>query len=313
LWVHKAGWIKESKNNEWSANLKYMQRTRFEYLNPYGDFPMLASLSPNQNLWSTGVNFSINLGYKHSYHYFTGKGDISTHLRTSMPWSDAQYGLISVNWLNKQNLGNKLEFRTRVYAAIGQGHNFPAESAVYVWGANPEDLQDNKFTRDFGSIPISDMNVATSSIGGALGMGGGLNIRGMQGYMAPYSTADTILSFMRGNRGLSVNGELDFSRLFSFLPKISMLSGNIYLFADAGVMGIQSPNRTDYSGLLADAGLGMVFSVKNWNKLSSGKKQWFSGSSPLNLRLDLPFFVNAVPQSEKYFQFRWLLGINRAF
>lgn len=92
-----------------------------------------------------------------------------------------------------------------------------------------------------------------------------------------------------------------------------MLSGNIYLFADGGFMGIQSPKRTDYSGLLADAGLGMVFSLKNWNKLSSSKKPWFNGASPLNIRIDLPFFVNAVPESERHFQFRWVLGINRAF
>jgi hypothetical protein len=78
-------------------------------------------------------------------------------------------------------------------------------------------------------------------------------------------------------------------------------------------MGIQTAKRTDYSGILADAGLGMVVSIKNWNRLSPGKKQWFSGSAPLNIRFDLPFFVNAVPESQKHIQFRWVLAINRAF
>ena len=313
LWLHKAGWMKEEGNNEWSVNLQYMRRQRFAYLNPYADFPMMASLSPEQNLWSTGRNISLNVGYKHSYRYFTGKGSISTHFRTSTPWSDAQYGLVSVNWLNQQNLGDKLEFRTRVFGALGQGNNFPAESAIYVSGANPEELQFNKFTRDLGAIPLSDLNASASTIGQALGMGGGLNIRGMQGYLAPYNAGDTVLSFIRGNRGMAVNGELDFSRLLSFIPRISMFSGNIYLFADAGVMGIQTAKRTDYSGILADAGLGMVVSIKNWNRLSPGKKQWFTGSAPLNIRLDLPFFVNAVPESQKHIQFRWVLAINRAF
>jgi hypothetical protein len=65
--------------------------------------------------------------------------------------------------------------------------------------------------------------------------------------------------------------------------------------------------------LLADAGLGMVLSIKNWNRLTPRKKPWLMAASPLNIRLDLPFFVNAVPEGDDNLKFRWVLGINRAF
>ena len=35
--------------------------------------------------------------------------------------------------------------------------------------------------------------------------------------------------------------------------------------------------------------------------------------APLNIRFDMPFFVSAVQPGDEYLQFRWMLGINRAF
>jgi aminopeptidase N len=217
-----------------------------------------------------------------------------------------------VVWLNEMR-GNKLDLRTRVFAAIAKGNRLPAESALYTWGASPEELQDNKFTRDFGSIPLSDMNMNLSSIGSALSMGGGLNLRGMQGYLLPTKNGDTILAMFRGNRGASVNAELDFSKLFSFLPKFSMLSANIYVFGDAGVIGMPFRGKPVYSGLLADAGVGTLWTIKNWQKLSPRKKPWFRATAPLQIRADFPVFVNAVSNGDDYLKFRWVLGINKLF
>ena len=313
LWMHKLGWSLATAKGEWDASLKYMKRSRFEYLNPYGDFNMQATLNPEQGFWSEGSNFTANVGRKTNYRYFDGSGSIGLRIRTAMPWSDNRYGIISAEWLNKHNMG-KLELKTRVFAAAGEGKSIPSESAIYAWGANPEELQDNKFTRDLGAIPLSDMNTAASGLGNALGLGGGLNIRGMQGYMVPVQDGDTVLTFLRGSRGTAVNAELDFTRLFSFMPKLGMLSANIYLFGDAGIMGLNNfRGKMTYSGLLADAGLGMVLSIKNWNRLTPRKKPWLMAASPLNIRLDLPFFVNAVPEGDDNLKFRWVLGINRAF
>jgi len=233
-------------------------------------------------------------------------------LRNALTWGDARFSAVKATWLNEVR-GKKLDLHTRVFAIIAKGDRPPAESVVYAWGASPEELQDNKFARDFGSIPLSDMNMNMSNIGTAIGIGGGLNIRGMQGYLLPTAAHDTVLAMFRGNRGASVNAELDFSKLFSFLPKMSMLSGNIYFFGDAGVIGMPLNGKPVYSGLLADAGIGTVWSIKNWQKLSPKKNPWFKASAPLNIRVDFPLFVNAVAQGDEHFKFRWVVGVNKAF
>ncbi|MFT5479240.1 MAG: hypothetical protein ACI9NN_000191 [Bacteroidia bacterium] len=75
-----------------------------------------------------------------------------------------------------------------------------------------------------------------------------------------------------------------------------------YLFADAGVLAM---DRDHNSGLRVDAGLGFLLSIR-FNKFSSTK--------PLNLRLDLPFFLNRIPEDqENYLAMRYVVGINRAF
>jgi aminopeptidase N len=310
--MHKAGWFKDDHRGSWYVDWKYMQRHRFRYLYPYGDVNLRAAFLPGTGFWSRGVNNTLTLGRRQTYRTFNGNGSVDISLRNSIPWSDAQYGVAKVVWLNEMR-GNKLDLRTRVFAAIAKGNSLPAESALYTWGASPEELQDNKFTRDFGSIPLSDMNMNLSSIGSALSMGGGLNLRGMQGYLLPTKNGDTILAMFRGNRGASVNAELDFSKLFSFLPKFSMLSANIYVFGDAGVIGMPFRGKPVYSGLLADAGVGTLWTIKNWQKLSPRKKPWFRAAAPLQIRADFPVFVNAVSNGDDYLKFRWVLGINKLF
>jgi aminopeptidase N len=281
-------------------------------LYPYGDVNLRAGFLPQAGFWSNGINNSITLGRKQTYRTFHGNGSIDMSLRNALTWGNARFSMAKVTWLNEIR-GNKLDLRTRVFAAVAKGGRLPAESAIYAWGASPEELQDNKFTRDLGSIPLSDMNMNQSNIGAALAMGGGLNIRGMQGYLLPTATQDTVVAMFRGNRGASVNAELDFSRLFAFMPKISMLSANIYLFGDAGVMGMPLNGKPLYSGLLADAGIGTLWTIKNWQKLSPKKNPWFRASAPLNIRVDFPLFVNAVSQGDDHLKFRWVLGVNKAF
>ncbi|MEK0421332.1 MAG: hypothetical protein RLZZ161_1183 [Bacteroidota bacterium] len=310
--MHKAGWSMDGHKGTWYADWKYMQRQRFRYLYPYGNVNLRAGYIPQAGFWSSGINNTLTLGRKQTYRTFHGNGSIDISLRNTLPWGDAQFGLAKITWLNEIR-GSKLDLRTRIFAAVSKGNLLPAESAIYSWGASPEELQDNKFTRDIGSIPLSDMNMNFSNIGSALTMGGGLNIRGMQGYLLPTNTHDTVVAMFRGNRGASVNAELDFSKVFSFLPKISMLSGNVYLFGDAGFIGMPLNGKPIYSGILADAGIGTVWTLKNWQKLSPRKNPWFRASAPLNIRVDFPLFVNAVAQGDDYLKFRWVLGINKAF
>jgi hypothetical protein len=61
-----------------------------------------------------------------------------------------------------------------------------------------------------------------------------------------------------------------------------------------------------FSDPLADAGLGATLTISKWGPLTEFK--------PLTIRFDMPLFLSRVPANEKdYFQFRWLISINRAF
>ena len=60
------------------------------------------------------------------------------------------------------------------------------------------------------------------------------------------------------------------------------------------------------SDVMADAGIGTTLSIVRWGKLSNLK--------PLVIRFDMPFFVNRLPYEESdYLQFRWMIGVNKAF
>jgi aminopeptidase N len=177
-----------------------------------------------------------------------------------------------------------------------------------------EDRYDNKYARDLGNIPLSDVVFSMSDLGQNLHMGGSLNLRGFNGYALPISTTNGVLAGSRGNRGASVNTELDFSRLFGFMPKLSMLQFNVYAFGDAGIMAFPDAGKMLNTGILADAGLGTVVSIRNWGKLLSGKRQKIAtAAAPLRIRVDFPFFLNAVQQTDDYLKFRWLVGIGKAF
>jgi hypothetical protein len=61
-----------------------------------------------------------------------------------------------------------------------------------------------------------------------------------------------------------------------------------------------------FSDLRMDAGLGVAFTIKKWGVIEEVE--------PLTIRFDMPFFLNRTPSTDPDFvQFRWILGINRAF
>ena len=110
-----------------------------------------------------------------------------------------------------------------------------------------------------------------------------------------------------GTSGASLSTEVDFS---SILPYSIIRSGiGSYLFADAGVINIDEINRKNYitamSDIRADAGIGCIYTHRNWGPLEKPK--------PLIIRLDLPLFLNRPPYLEEYYQIRWILGIGRSF
>jgi aminopeptidase N len=140
--------------------------------------------------------------------------------------------------------------------------------------------------------------------------GGGLNLRGYAGYLAPEFDENGIITDFgyMGTSGASISTEVDFT---NYLPyEFKNLGIKYYAFADAGVITSKNLTMRDLLGsfneLRADAGIGLTYSFDSWGPLETVK--------PIIIRFDMPLFLNKPPATdEDFLQFRWILGVNRAF
>ncbi|MBI3502574.1 MAG: M1 family metallopeptidase [Bacteroidetes bacterium] len=307
--AYSAGFEKRDKNNlnRVYGFFKSMIRQRYE------DRAYL--LFPDE--WDNGMlNNTINLGYEHNYNYSWGTGKINLDLRSSTLMSDYDYANAHLTVVNKNRLGKKLNWNTRFFVQYGTGKNSPKESALYLAGANPEELMENKFTRSRGFFPDEWMGYGANV--NHFQMGGGLNLRGYAGYLAPQEDANGNIKFVyRGNSGAAFNTELEFDQLFKFIH-ITDQNGiikwaqktfklNTYLFGDVGVLNYNSSSENlKLADFRADAGAGAALTIKKWGPLQK--------VDPLTIRFDSPFFLNRIPAVEtNYTAFRWMIGVSRTF
>jgi len=263
----------------------------------------------NNKEWSyRQLNSAIHVGIDHAYKYRGGTGAINLNSRTSAFTNDFDFSAASLTAVNKNDLG-KININTRVFGQIGFGTRLPSESMLYAAGANNEDLMNNKYTRAMGFIPPDWGNYGTMT--NHFTAGGGLNLRGYSGYLLPEKDdAGNVTYHYKGATGASFNTEIEFGELFGFLDKKSSTRAvklQPYLFGDAGIININAPGTANVmSDVIVDAGAGITLNINRWWKLYNVK--------PLVIRFDVPFFVNRLPYAEEdYLQFRWMLGINRAF
>ena len=196
------------------------------------------------------------------------------------------------------------------------GENIPWESALFAASANPEALMENKFLRSAGFVP-TDWTGYSAITTNHLQQGGGLNLRGYAGYLIAEEKGGQILLGYKSRSGASLNAEMDFDGLVRFAPKAfrNWLHFDTYLFADAGLMELSrydslsaysalTPANT-WSSVRADAGLGVVLTIKKWGIFDKAK--------PLTVRFDMPLFLSHPPAGEDYLKFRYVVGIGRTF
>ncbi len=257
--------------------------------------------------WLTNrFNSSVTLGYERNYNYQRGTGLIDLQLRSSAIASDYDYASIRMTVVNKNTIG-KFNFNTRTFLQYGSGNNWASESQLYLASANPEELMDNKYTRSQGFFPPEWAGYGAST--NYFHAGGGLNLRGYAGYLAPeFDQNDNQRYTYKGNSGASVSAELEFDRLVKMKPIFrGMFKINTYLFGDAGIINYNYPNeKLAFPGLRADAGVGTALTIKRWGPLQM--------VNPLTIRFDMPLFLNTPPATDDDFvQFRWIIGIGRAF
>ncbi len=273
------------------------------------DLPQdMAYLIHSQEWGYQKLNSAIHVGLEHNYKYKKGLGNILLNVRSSAFTNDYDFSAATLTTVNKNNLG-KININTRLFAQIGFGSLLPSESMLYVAGANNEELMNNKYTRAMGIIPTNWGNYGV--ITNHFTAGGGLGLRGFSGYLLAQRNADGTLRYnYKGTTGASFSTEIEFGKLFSkFNPRFlkNSIKFQPYLFGDAGIINTNDAGKANVmSDLMADAGVGTTLSIVRWGKLYNIK--------PLTIRFDVPFFINRLPFAEtNYVQFRWVLGINKAF
>ncbi len=265
--------------------------------------------APLANNWGANAwNNSVQLGYERIMRYFGGNARIKLHTKNSALFSDYNFAEAGLELKNFNTIFG-MPLRTRLYGIYQTGNNIPMESQVFLAGANPEEMMDNKFT---SAAVLWDQTSFGTDFGNYQWLGGGLNIRGMTGYLAPVKEDSIFVSpLFAGRRGISFSGELDFDQFIKLKPKWfkHWLHIDAYVFGDAGfIAGNGQTNKIIGSNITADAGLGTAFTIKSWGR-KMGK------AKPFTFRLDFPFIVNRLPAASTadYLDFRMVFGINRSF
>jgi hypothetical protein len=109
----------------------------------------------------------------------------------------------------------------------------------------------------------------------------------------------------KGLSGASASVEIEVHKIKAIVKNTFKFTP--YLFADAGVINTNYVGENvAVSNVMADAGAGLALTIQRWWKLQTVK--------PLTIRADFPVFINRLPYAENdYLQFRWMIGVNRAF
>ena len=286
-----------SKKNRFYINLKSMYRPTFS------DLKYLI-----YDGWEKDkFNNTTSIGWTHYYRYSIGKGSFNVHLVNSSLLSDYSYSKASFESLHSTKIG-KTTLKTRVFAQYGTGDNWASESKLFLAGANPEELMENKFTRSQGFVPQDWTTYGATT--NNFQMGGGLNLRGYAGYLVPETNQyNEYVEAYKGHSGAAINAELEIHEILPIIK--NQPSFKTYIFGDAGLINTSTITKENYkeafSDLRADAGIGFAVNL-------NGRRN-FEMTKPLIFRVDIPFILTRYPDiDESYLQInRFVIGVGRAF
>ncbi len=294
------GWVLPNERTSVQAEVLYFQRS---------DSNSLTYLLYPEQWELEQLNGAVDLSLRHRYYHSNGTGDLLLETRNSSVGSGAAYSQVRLTAVNINELGS-LQLRTRGFGQFGSGAT-PRESALYLAGASPEEMMENKYVRSIGFVPYEWLGY-----GGNVNHfqhGGGLGLRGYAGYLAPEELSNGDLVFTHyGNTGLAASAELDLDGLVNFRPRklARYLHLDVYLFGDLGMMGYRRPTndgtQLELAAPRADAGAGVALTVKRFGPLVNIK--------PFTIRFDMPLLLSSIPATEtEHFAFRYVIGIGRSF
>lgn len=307
--------------HNWRANDKIFAQFYFQTMWR----PLLYDLDyliyPNE--WSSNnkrPNNTLNIVLSRNYHTKKSYGTATVTMRAPfLGGNDASafnYSYIQLEAKNTLWI-HKLELHSRIFGRAGMGTNIPYESALWMAGANPEELMENKYTRSTGFVPDDWKGISQYDVN-HFQQGGGLNLRGYAGYMIADERNGEVLIGYKGRSGASMNLELDYDNYIQLKPKFTRnwLHIDAYAFADGGIIELSKISTistyynitptTMVSDFRMDAGLGFAATIKKWGVFDKAKT--------LTIRFDMPFFLNRPPNAQPdYWKFRYVIGISRAF
>jgi hypothetical protein len=280
-----------------TVSIKSMVRPRAWHLN-YLLYPGEWQVNKHNN--------TLNIEFQQNYSYPKGNGTVSYYLRSTAWMSKYDYHYLSITAINHTALW-KFDLHTRAYGRYGTGSDVAPESALFLAGANNEELMESPLTRSKGYVPPQWTGFSDNSTN-HFQQGGGLNLRGYAGYSVIEENDSVTYRAYKGNSGAAVNAELDLDRLVKFRPKWvrDVFKLDVYLFGDAGVIVYQTNTGEAFSAPRMDAGAGLALTIKRFGPLETLK--------PVTFRFDVPFYVSHAPAGEPdNLRFRWVIGLNRSF
>ncbi|MDW8393739.1 MAG: M1 family metallopeptidase [Chitinophagales bacterium] len=282
---------------QWGYELLYRPRTNSCYL-----------LRPED--WTYDhLNSFVLLSFRKQFRYFSGSGWWQLMLRAPvLTGSQQAYSYLSGEAFNRWQTGKTI-LRLRAYVRAGTGADAPRESLLYLGGAAPESLMDNRFLRSRGWFP-PDWYAPDGDPTIRLHAGGGLNVRAFSWLYAFNESPESMLP--AATSGYALNAEWDVSGWFRMRPSFTRqwLSAELYLFVDGGQLAEMvseeaAPLRMNFSSFYADAGPGIALTIRRW--LMWDKLQ------PLTLRADFPVAAWPAIGEGAPIAFRCVVGIGRSF
>ena len=270
----------------------------------YRDLPSDTLYLLYPQYWSVGkINSYMQAGVSRYYPIKTkGTGEFTLEARVPGISNEFNYSFIQFTHISHINI-SKFEWHSRLFARAGFG-NTPFESALYLAGASPEEMYGNKLTRAAGFVPQEWLGYGSNV--NHFQMGGGLNVRGYAGYLAPVDE-DGVQYFNHvGKSGASLSMELDFDKFIPLKP--TRFTRNVhfdtYLFHDMGLLSYyNTDNRQDFGKLRMSSGVGTAMTLKI-DALNI---------KPFTLRFDIPLLLNASPAGTENAAVRYVVGVNRSF
>jgi hypothetical protein len=313
LFQNKIGIEKNMPQSTYRLYVKSMRRVQLYYLPAFQMANMnFSNFIPNLSSYDEWNN-TLNVEYEKPFTYLNGYSKLLLALKSSMLGSDYDYASFSAQLVQTHPL-LRFELRSRFFAQILTGGNIAPESQLYLAGANPEEMAENKFNRSAGLVPMEWFQYGAPT--NHYQAGGGLNLRGYAGYVTPVMDGINQVFLYRGNMGASANLELDYDQYLWFLRSNKYLKLDTYFFLDAGILSarelgnreqtLTSKSAVVNTGIMACGGHGLVLTIKRWGVLDEVK--------PLSIRFDIPFYLSNAPAKEgENLMFRWVLGVSRAF